>query len=99
VEYASAIEARSVEAIRRVYPGLSPAQTREWEEFFRGVSGIEVDLRLTNLQVTGDSATAQLAGVYVFDNASTGRTQRESVGFEARVRREGGSWRIARLSP
>ncbi|HET9274654.1 MAG TPA: hypothetical protein VFN96_01150, partial [Gemmatimonadales bacterium] len=96
-EYGSAIESRSVDAVRRVYPGLTPAQTREWEEFFQGVSGIEVELQVTALEVTGDSAEAQLAGLYVFDNPSTHRTQRESVAFQARLRREGGRWRIASL--
>jgi tRNA A-37 threonylcarbamoyl transferase component Bud32 len=96
-EYGSAIESRSVDAVRRVYPGLTPTQTREWEEFFRGVSDIEVELHVTALEVTGDSAEAQLAGLYVFDNPSTHRTQRESVAFQARLRREGDRWRIASL--
>jgi hypothetical protein len=96
-EYGSAIESRDVEAVRRVYPGLTPTQTREWEEFFRGVSDIEVELNVTSLQVTGDSAEAQLAGLYVFDNPSTHRTQRENVTFQARLRREGDRWRIASL--
>jgi aminoglycoside phosphotransferase (APT) family kinase protein len=96
-EYGSAIESRSVDAVRRAYPGLTPAQTREWEEFFRGVSDIEVELHVTALEVTGDSAEARLAGLYVFDNPSTRRTQRESVTFQARLRREGDRWRIASL--
>ena len=97
VEYGAAIESRSVEAIRRLYPGMSPTQTREWEEFFRGVSDIEVELGVTALQVTGDSAEAGLAGVYVFQNPSTHRTQRESIAFQARLKREGDRWRIASL--
>jgi hypothetical protein len=76
---------------------MTAAQTREWEEFFGGVSDIDVELQVTALEVTGDSAAAQLAGVYVFANPSTRRTQRESVAFQARVRREGDRWRIATL--
>jgi hypothetical protein len=64
VEYGAAIEAHSVDAIRRLYPGLSPAQARE---------------------------------VYVFQNPSNHRTQRESIAFQARLRREGDRWRIASL--
>jgi hypothetical protein len=96
-EYGAAIESRSVDAVRRVYPGLTPTQTGEWEEFFQGVSDIEVELHVTALQVIGDSAEAQLAGLYVFDNPSTHRTQRENVAFQARLRREGDRWRIASL--
>jgi len=96
-EYGDAIEARSVDAIRRVYPGLSPAQSREWEEFFRGVHDVDVELDVTALNVTGDSAAAQLAGVYVFEDPGTRRTKRESVAFQAQLRRMGGRWRIASL--
>jgi serine/threonine-protein kinase len=96
-EYGSAIEARSVEAIRRTYPGLLPEQAREWEEFFRGVTDIKVELNLTGLKVAGDAAEARLAGVYLFRNPSTRRTQRETVAFQASLRREGNRWRIASL--
>jgi hypothetical protein len=96
-EYGAAIESRSVEAIRRTYPGLLPAQAREWEEFFGGVTDIEVELDVTGLKVAGDVAEARLEGVYVFRNPSTRRTQRESVAFQATLRREGSRWRIASL--
>jgi serine/threonine-protein kinase len=96
-EYGAAIESRSVDAIRRVYPGLSAAQSHEWQEFFRGVREVDVELEVTALQVSGDSAAAQLAGVYVFDDPGTHRTRRENVAFQAQLRREGGRWRIASL--
>ena len=96
-DYGKAIESRSVEAIRRIYPGLSPEQTREWEDFFGGVTDIQVELQVTDLKVAGDAAEAGLAGVYVFTNPSTHRTQREPVTFQASLRREGTRWRIASL--
>ena len=37
------------------------------------------------------------AGVYVFEDPGTRRTRRESVGFQAQLRREGGRWRITSL--
>ena len=52
---------------------------------------------ITALEVGGDSAEAQLAGLYVFNNPSTHRTQRESVAFQAKLRRDGNRWRIASL--
>jgi hypothetical protein len=96
-EYAEAIESRSIPAIRRVYPGLSPAQSKEWEEFFGAVDAIDVDLQVSDLAVSGDSADARLSGVYVFQNPGTRRNQREPVSFQARLRRMGGEWRIEDL--
>ncbi|HWB41479.1 MAG TPA: protein kinase [Gemmatimonadales bacterium] len=96
-EYGAAIESRNVDAIRRVYPGLSAAQSREWEEFFGGVGSIEVELEVTGLEVSGETAGAQLDGVYVFEDPGTRRTRREHVAFQAQLRREGGRWRITSL--
>jgi hypothetical protein len=96
-EYAQAIESRSIPAIRRVYPGLSPAQSKEWEEFFAAVDAIDVDLQVSDLAVSGDSADARLSGVYVFQNPGTRRTQHEAVSFQARLRRLSGEWRIELL--
>jgi tRNA A-37 threonylcarbamoyl transferase component Bud32 len=96
-EYAQAIEARSIPAIRRVYPGLSPAQSKDWEDFFAAVSAIDVDLAVSDLAVSGDSADARLSGVYVFQNPGTRRTVREPVSFQAHLRRQGGDWRIETL--
>jgi hypothetical protein len=93
-EYAQAIESRSIPAIRRVYPGLSSAQSKEWEDFFGAVDAIDVDLQVSDLAVSGDSADARLSGVYVFQNPGTRRTQREPVNFQARLRRTRGEWRI-----
>ena len=96
-QYAQAIESRSIPAIRRVYPGLSPAQSKEWEDFFGAVNEIDVDLAVSDLAVSGDSADARLSGVYVFQNPGTRHTQREPVSFQARLRRMGGEWRIEAL--
>ncbi len=96
-EYGAAIEARSLEAIRRTYPGMLPSQAREWEEFFRSVTDIDVELAVGDLKVSGNAAEARLEGVYVFRNPSTHRTQHEPVGFQATLRREGTRWRIASL--
>jgi hypothetical protein len=96
-EYGAAIESRSLEAIRRTYPGLLPSQAREWEEFFQSVTDIDVQLAVSDLKVAGNAAEARLEGVYVFRNPSTRRTQHEPVGFQAILRREGTRWRIASL--
>lgn len=96
-EYGAAIEARSLDAIRRTYPGLLPDQAREWEDFFRGVNDVQVELNVTALEIAGDAAEARLAGVYVFTDPGTRRTQRENVAFQASLRREGRRWRIASL--
>jgi hypothetical protein len=96
-EYAAAIEARSVAAIRRAYPGLQPQQAQEWEDFFRGVSQVQVELNVSDIRATGDAGEARVAGVYVFIDPGTHRPRRENVAFRASMRREAGHWRIVSL--
>ncbi|HYC33361.1 MAG TPA: hypothetical protein VEB59_13805, partial [Gemmatimonadales bacterium] len=92
--YARAIEARSLPAIRQVYPAIQPAQARDWEQFFEAVRQIGVDLRITKLDVSGATAQAAVAGTYQFEDPSTRRDRREDVSFVARLRREGSGWSI-----
>ncbi len=96
-DYAAAIESRSVDAIRRPYPGLLPRQALDWQEFFRRVSDIQVELNVTDLKIAGDVADAQLEGVYVFTDPGTRRIQREKVSFQASLRQ--GPGRVANRVP
>jgi hypothetical protein len=96
-EYASAIETRNVDNIRRAYPGLQPNQSREWERFFTAVRDLDVELRMTRLDVHGDSAEASLAGVYAFTDPGTRQARRDSVSLLATLRRDARGWRIESL--
>ncbi len=97
-EYAAAIEPAAWRLSGGSIPGLTGRRRRsEWQEFFQGVSDIDVELSVTGLQCHRDAAEAHFAGVYVFNNPSTGKVQREPVGFQAALRREGARWRIASL--
>ncbi|HEU4700616.1 MAG TPA: serine/threonine-protein kinase [Gemmatimonadales bacterium] len=93
-DYASAIEAHSIAALRRVYPNLTAQQQQEWEQFFQGVRDVEATLAVTRLTAAGDSAEADVAGQYLYDNPSTHRRERQAVSFHALLRRVEGGWRI-----
>jgi len=95
--YTGAIEARSLPAIRKVYPGIQPAQVRDWQQFFEAVSAIDVELKITRLDVAGAAAEAGLAGVYVFIDPSSRRERREDVSLVARLKRDPSGWRIESL--
>jgi Protein kinase domain len=94
-EYASAIETRSVPAIRQVYPGLTDKQASDWTQFFKAVSDVKVGLQVTRLDVRGDVGEAELAGVYIFTDPGTRRTREDSVSLHSTVRRDArGGWHI-----
>jgi serine/threonine-protein kinase len=96
-EYAAAVELRSLDALRRVYPAMTSMQQRGWEQFFQLVRDVKADLSLGAIQVSGPNAEGQVTGSYTYLNTSTGRPERQPVSFRATFRSEGGRWRMAQV--
>ncbi len=92
--YARAIESRDIGALRRVYPGLTSEQQRNFEQFFRSTRSINVTLRVANVEGSSAAADARLDGSYEFVTLE-GRTERQAVTWAVTFRHDGGSWRLA----
>jgi serine/threonine-protein kinase len=90
-EYRRAIEARDVEGLRRLYPGMTPQQEQAWRGFFSSVSALSARLDITSLELTGDSARAAVSAVYEF---RADRRETQNSAFAMRLRRAGDGWRI-----
>jgi serine/threonine-protein kinase len=91
--YARAIESRDLSAIRRVNPGLTSSQQRNYEDFFQGAKSINVTFRIQNFEGSGNSADARLVGTYDYVN-SEGRDARLPVSFAATFERNGSTWKL-----
>ncbi len=91
--YARAIESRDIGAIRRVNPGLTSDQQRNFEAFFQNARNVNVTFRITNLESTGASADARLVGSFDYVNIEN-REQRLPVSLAATFRHEGSAWRL-----
>jgi len=91
--YARAIESRDISAIRRVYPGLTSDQQRNFEQFFQSARNINVTFRVANVEASGSSADARLVGTYEYVT-SAGKTERQPVSFAATLRHDGNAWRL-----
>jgi hypothetical protein len=91
--YARAIESRDIGAIRRVNPGLTSDQQRNFEAFFQNARSVNVTFRITNLESTGASADARLVGSFDYVNTEN-REQRLPVSLAATFRHEGSAWRL-----
>jgi serine/threonine protein kinase len=95
--YGSAIESQNVDNMRRLYPGLTAAQARGWDQFFQTVRDVKAQLSVANLDVTNGAAEAQVTGLYTYLNSSTHQTEKQPVAFHMSLRKEGGSWRITQV--
>jgi serine/threonine-protein kinase len=94
--YARAIESKDIGAIRRVYPGLTADQARNWTQFFQAARNINVTFRIANVDATGTSADARLVGTYDF-LSSDNRTEHQPEAVTATFHRENGAWRLVAI--
>jgi len=96
--YAAAIESRSLTNIRQVYPGMSSEQEAGWRQFFDSVREVDVRLEISALQLSGDSAECTLSGLYVFENATTRRTEQQPASIRMTLGRSAaGDWGVLNI--
>jgi hypothetical protein len=93
--YASAIEARSVPEIRRLYPGMTGPQQKAWEQFFSRARAVKVRLSIAQLDVNG--ATADLTVTGGLEYVADGLTQHQPMRFQATVAQLTEGWRLRTL--
>ncbi|MDQ4079165.1 MAG: serine/threonine protein kinase [Gemmatimonadota bacterium] len=93
-EYARAIASRDVDAVRRVYPGLTVAQQRAWEQFFQSTEQIQADLSIAAMEQTGSTADVSVAGNFDYLLRGSQRRENRAAFFRATFRREASGWRM-----
>ena len=91
--YARAIASRNVIELKRIYPGMTPAQQSAWESFFASVRSMTASLEIAAFAASDSTAVAQVTGVYEFVTRA-GRSERQPASFEATFTREGERWRM-----
>ncbi|HYL21262.1 MAG TPA: protein kinase [Gemmatimonadales bacterium] len=96
-DYARALESRDVDQVRRAYPGLTTAQQQSWKGFFESVRNLKAGLKVTAVTFAGVTAEAIVSGVYEYDNASSGRTERRPVTFRALLVVDSTGWRLTTI--
>jgi len=95
--YGSAVESQNVDNIRRIYPGMTAAQQRGWDQFFQTVRDVKAQLSVANLDISNGVAEAQMTGSYTYLNSSTRQTEQRPVAFHVSLRREPAGWRITQV--
>jgi hypothetical protein len=96
-DYARALESRDVGQVRRAYPGLTSAQQQSWQDFFQSTRNLKAGLTVTAVRLSGLTAEAIVSGLYEYDNATTGRSERRPVTFRAILAVDPGGWRLTTI--
>jgi serine/threonine-protein kinase len=91
--YESALEAKSLDRMKGVYPTLPPDQVTNWTQFFQLASKIKSEFRVSNVQpATGDVATATVQGQLHAE--IQGKSQDIPHNYVATLTRQNGKWHI-----
>ena len=93
--YARALQARDINAVKRVAPGLGPQALNNLQDFFQRVSGLKASLQVGHVEVTGDAGAADVSGTLEYVNNGTRVTQ--PLTFHATLERRADGWRIMKL--
>src|SRR5262245_56350658 len=91
--YERAIDSRDLAELRRAYPGMTSAQSKGWEDFFKTLRSIHATLTASGLDVRGDAADARVSATYDYVTTA-GKSMRGQDSLQASFRREGGAWRL-----
>jgi len=94
--YSRAIESGQIGNVRRIYPGITSFQQRNWETFFQRARNINMRLRIEDLQPSTSSADARLVGSLEYTN-SEGKADSQPVNVSASFQRDGNSWRLVAI--
>ena len=93
-QYAHALESKQLSEVRRVYPGITADQASQLDRTLLALDQLEVHLRVGNVDVQGDNATAAVNGEYVFYSRENHRTEHLPVHFTAALAQLAEGWRI-----
>jgi hypothetical protein len=92
--YASAIEARDLVGLERVYPGMTAVQRQAWATFFSSVENLTARLSVSEVTGAGATARVRVEGTYEYQNLRPHRAERSPVRFTATLAREATGWRM-----
>jgi serine/threonine protein kinase/tetratricopeptide (TPR) repeat protein len=95
--YKSAMESRSLEDLKRIWPGLGGAQLDALRRQFQEASSISVDVIDPHIQLTGatgTSATVTFTRHYVVTFSGQARPEQSDSRTVMEVRRNGNAWVI-----
>ena len=76
--------------------GMTRQQQSGWESFFASVRSMNASFDVASLDVNGNTAVAQLTGVYEYVTKN-GRQDRQPISVQATLQRDGDRWVLQTL--
>ena len=93
-EYGTAIGARDLDQLARLYPTMTEQQRRGWQAFFSSVSELRAPLTVEQITVAGATAQVRVRAAYEYENLRPHRAERSVVNYRMTLVRDASGWRI-----
>jgi len=93
--YKAAIEGRNLDAVKRIWPGISTREQDALRDEFRRSTNISVGIVNTRISATADTGTVTFVRHY--EVVAEGQNLRSQSNATMEVRRSGASWVIERI--
>jgi serine/threonine-protein kinase len=94
--YKGALESRSLDALRRIWPGMSRSQEAAMRSDFRNANRIQVEVLGPQISVRGNNATVTFVRRYQLDTVD-GQQLRTDTRTTITAHRNGGGWVIDQI--
>jgi hypothetical protein len=100
--FVAAVESGDVAQIKQAYPGLTPSQEKNWENFFKQSTQIRASIRsvrgVSSNDATGTAVVEFVMGLGSSDRASGTPVTSPPRRYQARLRREGSNLVLVSLT-
>ncbi|MDP3910950.1 MAG: hypothetical protein Q8Q14_11225, partial [Gemmatimonadales bacterium] len=93
-----ALSSERIANLRVLYPGLTDAERRGWEQFFRDWNQITAKFTIAGLAPRGATANAEVRATFEYIPAGGGAPRVDRRRFAMRFERKNVGWRLAGVS-
>ena len=93
-DFSRAIQSRNVSHMRVLYPSITPREVKNWEDFFNGVTSVDVTFATDSLIIRGSAARGVVHAHFLAIHAGSPTPQESQQTLVTSFRHHPGGWRI-----
>ena len=94
-DFSRAIQSRKVSNMRVLYPSITAKEVKSWEQFFDGVTGVDVTFMTDSLVIKDPTARGVLHAHFLSIHAGSPTPQESQQTLVTSFRHNPGGWRIS----
>ncbi|HEU5466797.1 MAG TPA: protein kinase [Gemmatimonadales bacterium] len=94
-DFSRAIQSRKVSNMRVLYPSITKGEVKNWEDFFNGVTSVDVTFTPDSITIKDPTARGVVHAHFLAIHGGSPTPQESQQTFETSFRHNPGGWRIS----